>query len=583
MGAYKRLVALAFFALTGSSLLYLALPYILGKAVDKVVQQGHLSYLIYAGLAIIGIALLRAVFAFFENYLREALAQFVAYRIRNALYDHLQRMSFAYHDKQQTGHLMSRATADVENVRWFISLGVFRLSYMFLLIVGVTVAMATTNWWLALVSMGFIPIVVARAKSISGQLRIVWNRAQDHTAELSTILQESLTGIKVVKVFNRIDYENEKFAEKSRELNADQIEAAYLQARNTPFINFAFTGMTALILWLGGRQVLNGNMTAGELTQFIFYLALINMPVRMMGWMINLSARAVSSGQRIFEILDAESPVHDKPGAVELTNVRGHVTMENVSFSYDAASPVLRNITFEAQPGQVLALLGATGSGKSTVVHLLPRFYDATTGRVLIDGTDVRDVTLESLRRNVSIVQQDVFLFSDTIRNNIAYGAFKASDADVVEAAKRARLHDFIMRLPEKYETWVGERGITLSGGQKQRVAIARTLLMDPRVLILDDSTSSVDTRTEYLIRQALEALMVGRTTFVIAQRLSTLKNADMILVLDKGSIVQRGTHEQLLTQGGLYKSIYDLQLLPQEEARKLARAPREAAEAFPS
>ncbi|MBI3743334.1 MAG: ATP-binding cassette domain-containing protein, partial [Chloroflexi bacterium] len=386
-------MALAFVASTGSSLLYLVLPKILGNAVDKVVRQGHLSYLIYAGLAIISIALVRAVFAFFENYLREALAQYVAYRIRNALYDHLQRMSFAYHDKQQTGHLMSRATADVENVRWFISLGIFRLYYMFLLIIGVTAAMAMTNWWLALVSMGFIPIVVARAKSISAQLRLVWNRAQDHTAELSTILQESLTGIKVVKVFNRIDYEQSKFAAKSKDLNIDQLEAAYLQARNTPFITFAFTAMTAVILWLGGRQVLNGNMTTGELTQFIVYLALINMPVRMMGWMINLSARAVSSSQRIFEILDAESPVHDKPEAIELKGVRGRVTMENVSFSYNAASPVLRNITFEAEPGKVIALLGATGSGKSTVVHLLPRFYDATAGRVLIDGIDVRDVT----------------------------------------------------------------------------------------------------------------------------------------------------------------------------------------------
>ena len=565
---HKKFVLAAYVSLIGTTLLSLALPRLLGESIDKVLEEEQFSLLLYFGIAIVGIALARGVFAFFDSYLREFLAQRVAYHLRNAIYDHLQRLSFAYHDKQQTGQLMARATADVENIRMFVSFGLLRSTYLVLLVAAVAVLLLTINWPLALMSLGFVPVVVVRGTFISRKLRAIWTRVQEQTGELGAILQESLTGIKVVKAFSRQDHEDRKFSAKARELAGDNLEAVRVQASNTPLMSFLFTGLIALMLWYGGSQIIRGSLTPGQLAQFIFYLALLQMPVRMSGFLFNLYSRAYSSGERIFEVLDARSPVREKPGATDLKKVRGHVLFDRVSFKYDAASPVLHDVSFEAKPGQVVALLGATGSGKSTIVHLPPRFYDVTEGRLLIDGTDVRDVTLESLRRHVGIVQQDVFLFSATVRDNIAYGAVDASDEQVEWAAKIARLHDFITGLPQGYGTWVGERGITLSGGQKQRVAIARTLLMDPAVLILDDSTSSVDTATEHLIRQALAALMKGRTTFIIAQRLSTVKSADQILVLDRGRIVQRGTHEELLREeGSIYQEIYELQLRPQEEA----------------
>lgn len=308
-----------------------------------------------------------------------------------------------------------------------------------------------------------------------------------------------------------------------------------------------------------------GTLTAGELAQFVFYLGLLAQPVRMAAWIINSFSRAISSGQRVFAVLDAESPVQEKKSAQVLGRIRGHVGFEDVSFAYDAVSPVLRNVTFEAAPAQVIALVGAPGSGKSTVVHLIPRFYDVTGGRVTIDGVEVRDVTLASLRNNIGIVQQDVFMFTSTIRENIAYGAVDASYDQIVTAARIAQLHDFITTLPEGYDTWVGERGATLSGGQRQRLAIARAVLLDPPILILDDSTSSVDTETEHLIRRALIDVMKGRTTFVIAHRLSTVKSANLILVLKDGQIIQRGSHSELVNEPGPYQDIYELQLRPQE------------------
>ncbi len=568
---HKRLLAWAFAALIFSTALQLALPRLLGESIDRVLESGEFGFLVYAGVAMVLIAAFRGVFAYYENYLREALAQHVTYDIRNALYNHLQRMSFAYHDEQQTGQLMSRATADVEALRFFVSMGIVRMSYLILLTIAIGALLLTIHWPLALICLLFLPIVIIRGIYIAGKLRAIWTRAQERTAELGAVLQENLTGMKVVKVFARDDYENHKFSDKASELAAEHLAAVRVQASNTPLMNFLFMGITVLILWFGGREIIAGRFTTGELTQFIIYLAMLQMPVRMMGFFVNLASRAVSSGQRIFEILDADSPVQERPGAIRLKDVNGHVALDHVSFQYSGASPVLRDVSFEVQPGQVVALLGATGSGKSTVVHLLPRFYDASEGRVLIDRTDVRDVTLESLRRNVGIVQQDVFLFSATIRDNIAYGAVQATEEQVMWAAKTAEIHDFIESLPDGYDTWVGERGMTLSGGQKQRVSIARTLLMDPRILVLDDSTASVDTETESRIRRALQSLIKGRTTFVIAQRLSTVKSADVIMVLDDGGIVQRGDHAELVAVPGPYREVYEMQLLQQDEA---SRAP---------
>jgi ATP-binding cassette subfamily B protein len=346
-----------------------------------------------------------------------------------------------------------------------------------------------------------------------------------------------------------------------------------IQAFNTPLMTGVWLLSMVAVAWVGAWQISNGTLQEGQLTSFVLFITILQMPVRMLGWIVTLFARAQSTGQRIYDILDAESAVQEKADAVELTNVRGHVRFDDVAFSYDVISPVLRGIDIDAQPGQMIALLGPTGSGKSTVVNLMPRFYDVTGGGISIDGTDIRDATLASLRRNIGIVQQDVFLFSATMRDNIAYGATGASQEEIERVSKAARIHDFIMTLPEGYDAWVGERGVTLSGGQRQRVSMARTLLMDPRILIFDDSTSSVDTETEHLIQQALAELMEGRTTFVIAQRLRTVKAADQILVLQEGRIVQQGRHEELLEEDGLYRQIYDLELRDQEEAFEQARA----------
>jgi ATP-binding cassette subfamily B protein len=378
---------------------------------------------------------------------------------------------------------------------------------------------------------------------------------------LGTALEENLTGVRVVKAFSRQKEESQKFASQAKQLYDDEINAARQMAFNNPLMVFLISLPTALILWYGGRQVIAGSLTMGGLTQFILYLGMMAMPIRRLGFTINLFSRTASAGQRILEILDTESPVQEKSNAIELIGVKGEVSFEKVSFRYNSVAPVLNNISFSVQPGQLVALLGGSGSGKSTIASLIPRFYDVSSGRITIDGVDIRDVTLASLRRNVGIVQQDIFLFSATIRDNIAYGAVDADVEQIVAVTKTAQLHDFVQSLPEGYDTWVGERGITLSGGEKQRLSIARTLLMNPGILILDDSTSSVDAETEYSIRQALDRLIKGRTTFMITHRLSIIQNADLILLLKEGQIVEQGKHSVLMAGNSLYRQIYELQL----------------------
>ncbi len=587
---YKTRTALAFLSVLAASASVLAMPQLIRWAIDyglgverrgdHLVATGQTHLLVIVALAIIGAALFRGLFTFFQTYLGEWISQRVAYDLRNRIYDRLQRLSYAYHDQQQTGQLMSRATQDVEAVRWFIQMGVLRFAYVIILLAAVLALMLVTNWKLALITWAFLPFIAWRSTVMALSLRPLWTRIQEGLARLTTVLQEALTGARVVKAFGREEHEGEKFRREANALFADSYQSSRIQAVNAPMMTGVWLAALAAILWFGGREAAAGNLKVGELASFLFYLAVLQMPVRSLGWIIMITSRAQSAGQRVFEILDAESAVRERPGAPVLADVTGHVRFEDVSFGYDSISPVLRHIDIDARPGQVVALMGPTGSGKTTVVNLMPRFYDATAGRITIDGVDIRDVSLASLRRAIGTVQQDVFLFSATIRDNIAYGAVNAAQEQIEAAAKAAHIHDFIDSLPDGYDTWVGERGITLSGGQKQRVAIARTLLMDPKVLILDDSTSSVDTETEYLIQQTLAGLMRGRTTFVIAQRLRTVKMADQILVLSDGELVERGRHEQLLRRGGLYCQIYDLELRDQEEALAPAEA---AAEGVPA
>jgi ATP-binding cassette subfamily B protein len=461
---------------------------------------------------------------------------------------------------------MSKATADIEQVRRFVSLGLVRSLDVVIRLVAVTSILSFLNWKLALLSLAFAPCTVLQSTLVLRKLRPMWLHVQEIMGESVTVLQENLVGMHVVKAFAAESYEQQKYDRKAQELREHYFQSERLQETNGAWMSLYFTVTLGMVLWFGGWEIMHGHLTAGGLTQFVLYMNQLAFPIRQLARVIDSLSRAISSGQRLFEVLDAQSPVAENPQAQEMGQAQGHVRFEHVSFSYNARIPALKQVTIDAAPGQITAILGAPGSGKSTIVHLLPRFYDVTEGHITIDGQDIRDFTLNSLRRNVGIVQQDVYLFSATIRDNIAYGAVDASFEDVVRVAKIAQLHDQIMRFPKGYDTWVGERGATLSGGQRQRLSIARTLLLDPPVLILDDSTSSVDVETERRIHQAMIAVMQGRTTFVIAHRLSTVREADLILVLQDGAIVEQGTHEELMARHGIYQDIYELQLRPQEE-----------------
>jgi ABC-type multidrug transport system fused ATPase/permease subunit len=539
------------------------------ELVDRPTFEGKTSTLAFAAGLIMTAAILRGISTYGMQFSGEWLSQHVAYDLRNHIYEKLQRLSYAYHDNAHTGQLMSRATQDVEATRMFIQMGALRLLDIGLRILVAAVLMFSTNWQLALVAWALIPLVAFQSVRIQLKSRKLWVMVQDQLGRLTNVLQENLTGTRVVKAFSREQYENEKFEKEANELFYWNIEQNKIQAQSNPFFQAMSMLSQVFVLGVGAYMITQGNLSYGELTAFLAYLTLLIMPMRMLGFIVQMFARAGASGERIFEILDAESAVQEKPDAQPLQNIRGDVKFDHVSFSYDAVSAVLRDVSFEVPAGQVVALLGPTGSGKTTIVNLLPRFYDVTGGAVTIDGIDIRDTTLQSLRATIGIIQQDVFMFSATIRDNIAYGAVESSYEQIIEAAKIARIHDFIMSLPDGYDTWVGERGVTLSGGQKQRLSIARTLLLDPRVLILDDSTSSVDTQTEFLIQQALSEVMKGRTTLVIAQRLRTVKNADSILVMKDGVIAEEGKHDELIAKDGLYREIYDLELRDQEEALK--------------
>ncbi len=566
------LAYLSFLAAIGVSLL---IPKLFGEAIDLLVAVDangvtgipvSTSTLTYLALGLLGASLVRGFLDFARTYATDSLSQKVSYEIRNRFYDKLQHLSFAYHDKEHTGDLMSKATADVEAIRRFVNMGLVRALEVVVRVVALLSILIFMNWELTLISLAFVPFIVVRSSIVMGRLRRMWLQVQMRMGEAVTILQENLVGIHVVKAFASEEYEKKKFARKAQELREEYFLSERLQGTNSAWMTFFFTSGLGLILWYGGWEVIRGDLTAGGLTMFILYLSQLTFPIRMSSFIINSFSRAITSGGRIFEVLDAESPVVEKPDARVLERAQGRVEFEDVSFAYEARMPALQHLSISAKPGQITAILGAPGSGKSTIVNLLPRFYDVNQGRITIDGQDVRDLTLESLRHNVGIVQQDVFLFSATIHDNIAYGVKDATREDVIRAATVAQLHDHIDSLPDGYDTWVGERGATLSGGQRQRLSIARSILIDPPVLILDDSTSSVDVQTERMIHRAMVNVMKNRTTFVIAHRLSTVREADLIVVLKDGQIVEQGTHEELLAANGIYRDIYDLQLQPQEE-----------------
>jgi ATP-binding cassette, subfamily B, multidrug efflux pump len=559
-------VVVGYIAMLAVTLLNLFVPQIIKGAIDTGLAQGEASALFIAGGLILGIALVRGIAGFAQRYLGEWLTHRFAYDIRNEFYDRIQSLPFSFHDRTQTGDLMSRVTSDITETERFVGIGMMDLLASVLLLAGVVVAMLLEDLRLGLLGLLPMPILVAATLRFGTVVRPRFKEIQEQMGELASAMQESLTGIRVVKAFAREPHELEKFDRENEEWFVRRFGLIQIWANNWPFFTFLLAVSVFLLLWFGGPRTLAGELTVGSLSAMIFYVTMLNGPVQRLGFLVNLAASAAGSASRALEIIDMPDEISDRPGAVELQNIRGEVTFENVSFRYQSGSEVLGGVSFEVPPGQTVALIGPTGSGKSTIINLIPRFYDVTGGRILVDGHDIRDLTQASLREEISMVLQDSFLFSDTIGANIAYARPDASQEEIERAARAARAHDFILSFPDGYDTAVGERGVTLSGGQKQRVAIARALLTDPAILILDDSLSNVDTETEHLIQQALAELMEGRTTFVVAQRLVTLKNADQILVLDGGRIVQRGAHDQLLAEGGLYKEIYDLQLKDQEE-----------------
>ncbi len=524
--------------------------------------------LITAIIAIIAFAVLRGVFSFLQAFWAEKNSQAVAYDLRNDLYAKIQNLSFSYHDRNQTGQLMIRATDDVEKVRLFIGQGLLQLVGAVILLTGTVIILFTSNVSLAWTAMPILPVAIVIFIVFASLAQPMFTKVQQKLSYLNTVLQENLAGIKVIKAFTREKQQQKKFRAAADDTMAQSIAVSRLFTFMFPFIFLVANLGQAAILYVGGQQIITGLLTLGEWQEFSLYLMYLFFPIMMFGMIVTQMGQASASAERIFEILDAKNDIVDKPDAIRLPDVKGHVKFENVTFRYfSGGEPVLNKVSFEAKPGESIALLGATGSGKTTIINLLPRFYDPSEGRITIDGYDLRDVTLDSLRSQIGIVLQETTLFSGSIRENIAFGKPDATLEEIQKAAQAAAAHDFIMSFPDGYDTHVGERGTTLSGGQKQRVAIARALLLDPRILILDDSTSSVDLTTEAQIQKALDTLMKGRTSFVIAQRISTVINADKILVLDRGEIVAQGKHAQLMEEEPIYAEIYNSQLLPESQA----------------
>ena len=575
---YWRQVVIAYLSMTLATLVSLFIPQIIADAIDEGVATRNARVLFWAGGLILGIAVVRGIVSFGQRYYGEWLSHRVAYDLRNHFYSSVQNLPFAFHDQAKTGDLMSRATSDITETERFAGIGLMDLAAVLAMMIGIIVAMLLEHVQLTLIILGPMIILVASAIHFGNLMRPMFKRIQEQMGVLSAVMQESMTGIGVVKAFAREPFEFAKFDRENDKWFDQRYASIKLWAIYWPLFTLILSVAIFLLLWFGGPRAVAGEITVGSLFALISYVLMLNGPVLRVGFLVNMATSAGASASRVFEIIDTRNEIEEAPDALPLTNARGAVHFEGVSFAYQEGRSILQGVSFVAQPGEVIALIGPTGSGKSTIINLIPRFYDATSGAVLVDGQDVRRLQVKSLRSHISTVLQDPFLFNATIAENIAYGQPEAPMDAVIAAAKAAHAHDFIESFPKGYETIVGERGVTLSGGQKQRLAIARALLCDPRILILDDSTSSVDTETEHLIQQALAVLMQGRTTFVIAQRLLTLKSADQILVLDHGRIVQRGRHAELLTQGGLYRQIYDLQLRDQEEFLALQAETAEAA-----
>ena len=538
---------------------------LMGASVDALQLRSDAaeSLLVNGVVAIIIFAVLRAVFAFIQTYMAEATSQGAAFDLRNDIFSRLQRLSFSYYDRTQTGQLMIRATDDVEKVRLFIAQGLILAVQAFLLLIATLLILLSTNWQLTLSILPILPVTIVLFAIFGRVAQPLFELSQRLLSALNTILQENVAGIRVVKSFVRESSEQRRFDESTDVYMAQRLRISRTFSVLFPVVFLLASLGQVLVLYFAGRQIIPGTIGLGEYQSFSLYLIYIFFPLGQLGFIISLMAQAAASATRIFEILDTQSEVNNRPGATDLPSITGDVEFAGVTFRYfDSGENVLDDVSFHARAGQTIALLGATGSGKTTIINLIPRFYDVSEGEVRIDGADIREVTLDSLRSQIGIVLQETNLFSGSIRENIAFGRPDATEAEVESAARAAAAHDFIKEFPAAYETPVGERGATLSGGQKQRIAIARALLLDPQLLILDDSTSAVDFTTERRIQAALDNLMHGRTSFVIAQRISTVLGADLIIVLEQGAVAAMGTHAELMETSAIYAEIYNSQLV---------------------
>ncbi len=586
---YRWRLGLGIAAAIATAIFQLMIPQLLGEAVDSALglidgsavvasKDESRDALRNAALLIFGFSVLRGLFAMFQNYQGEAIGQSIGYQLRMSYYEKLQRLSFSYHASVHTGDLMTRGMLDVEGVRMFVNTGVLRVVLLTVLI-GISMYMlVSTDVVLGLLALSFVPFVGWRAGVARLKLRNSWRLLQERLSMLTRVMDENLGGIRVVRAFASQDYELKKFNAASDEALSLANERIGVRVRNVTAMTLAFLISMGLVLWVGGEKVIDGSMTFGELAKFLAFMFVLQMPVRQLGMVVNAIARASTSGTRLFEVLDLEPEVHDRPGAKPLTITDGVLRFEHVNFAYMdefGDEQVLTDIGFEARPGFTVGIVGPPGCGKSTLAHLIPRFYDVTSGRITIDGQDIRDVTLESLRHAVGVVEQDAFLFTATIENNVAYGDPWANRDTIAGATGAAQLHDYIRRLPQEYDTLVGERGVSLSGGQRQRLSIARSVMLKPAIMVFDDSTAAIDAATEQRIRAALREVTVDRATIIISHRLSSLMHADEIIFMDGGAIVERGTHDELIAAGGHYRDLYELQIRPSDDPLRLSDSAR--------
>ncbi len=547
--------------------LSLIVPRIIQGVIDVGLMKSEPGYIVRSAYLLLGLGLFSAALGLVQKFLSQWVASKIGYDLRNRLYDHLQYMPFSFHDHAQTGQLISRCIEDVRAIQDFAGSSLIEWIQLLFLGLGITVLMLTSNWQLGLIALlPFIPLLWV-AVDFGNRITVLFYKVDTALGDLSARLQENVTGAQVVRAFSRESYEINRFEESNQNYYQARLKVVNGWALVMPTTGGLVTVGTILILWFGGQMVISGTMTVGTVVAFNAYLLMLAAPAQQLAWLVNASGEAAAGSQRVWEILDHVPEIQSPQKAIVLPQLSGEIEFKNVSLIYqDERRESLSEINLKVEKNQMIALVGPTGSGKTSLANLIPRFYDVTSGAVLVDGLDVRDVDLFSLRKQIGIVLQTSLLFSDSIRDNIRYGKPDATPEEVEAVARAAQAHEFITSLPNGYDTVVGERGVTLSGGQRQRVAIARALLMDPRILILDDSLSSVDTNTEKQIQAALDTLMSGRTTFVIAHRMSTIRKADLILVMENGRIVQMGTHQDLLRQGGLYREIHDLQLMTSDK-----------------